>query len=255
MSWAEIESYVRDRDPGLLQDAQGVPEEDLAAIEASTQKPLPKHYRDCMLSIGGSKVPLRPFGRGWSHEFYALVARPPEPEFLEHGFLRIGLNEDSGAIVEQDIYLDLNQDEDGDAPLVDVETFSDYDPDELEYRGLTFVDQMVRRAFRVCEYDARPETVGLIARVDPTTKEDYVSELVAVLDKLDVRPCLPSSPRMVALNGDGRSVLIESRALKPFVFVDIAADAHLDAGRLAEVLLDNVDGLRRRSPPQDFSES
>lgn len=254
MAWSEIEAFIRRKDEALLSGARGVPEEDLVVFESSAGVELPRHYRDCLLRIGGSQTTLRPLGPAWTDQFRALVLRPPEPEFLEHGLLRIGLHEDDGAIVDQDIYMDLNRSNDGDAPLVDVETFAEYDPADLEPRGLTFVDQVVRRAFRLCEYDHRPEDVGLIVRPSPDAKDVAVLELVKLLQKLGLEPCLPSSPRMVVLSGNGKSVLIEARESKPFVFVDVAADTRVQAGRVVEVLLDNVDGLRRRAAPKPLSD-
>lgn len=243
MRWEELESFINAREPELLADAKGVEPEDIAVIEADLS--LPRAYRDFLVRCGADAGKFRPLGLKWDHNFYLLIDDPPDDDFAKHGLLRIGLNEDHSAISPADIYLDVSDEDAEDGMLVEAETDGPYNAEWLRARGSSFLDQVTERAFRSLQLERHEHDVTLMGRHKKSGRLELQGRVREIVQRLDMKEVLASSERLVTVESEGVSGMIEAYENDRFVVVELRGDDRKRLGHLVEVLLDHVPELER----------
>lgn len=116
------------------------------------RRPVPKFAWDLFSELGGKSGGVAPFGHGYSTSISAMV-ETMDVQLLANRFFRVALSLDDFEDVPYDLYLDLDQSDGQDAPLLLIaETWSGDPP---PHRGHSLITESVYNVFKEFELHHR----------------------------------------------------------------------------------------------------
>lgn len=243
MAWVELKALMRARDPGYLSTVKGISREDISLCEKGCGIVLPSLYIDFLRTMGTDTGRFRPFGATQVCNFYALIEQLPAENYPGNRFFKVAFDNDPGAISPYDFFLDLGGSDGHDAPLVWIESCSEYEPGDEKEVGFTLQEWLSSRVFHYFEASLHPHirTVYLSPPTGSGVKQ-CMQQAISLLSQMGLEPALPPMPRVACLRSESLSAKVEHRETTRGIRIGFGADDPTKLRIAIEQLMDGLPG-------------
>ena len=207
MSWDHLVELVRSEAPSLLASVTGVPPLEIAGVEEQYHVRLPEAYRQYLLVMGEDSAGFHLFGPSWNHRFRDVVARIPEDTCPVEKYFKIAYADDAAMISPPDYFLDLTRSDGLDAPILAFEGGEDFNPDDIQQEGFTFLECAYRRLFGHIANSRLPERALMTIPVH--RHAITITALRSVLEATGFAAALEPLARVVCLRRDAVWAMVD----------------------------------------------
>lgn len=245
MAWAELKELMRAFNPGYLSTVKGVSREEVSLCEKGCGIVLPCLYVDFLMTMGAGNGRFAPFGAMQVCNFYALIEHLPAEDYPGQRFFKVAFDNDPGAISPYDFFLDLGGSDGHDAPLVRIESCTEYEPGAEKTTGFTLQEWFNSQFFHYFENSLHPyiRTVYL-SPASASALKQCMQQVLGLLSRMGLEPALPLMPRVVCLRGESLGALVELDETTRGVSVGFGADDPTKLRLAIEQLVDGLPGVR-----------
>lgn len=249
MAWSDIVAFIVEREPEFEANSQGVPEEDIASLEEGLKVRLPSIYRDFLRSCGVAASGWAPFGPCWEHDFYELVEELPSEDYPAQEVFPVAHDADESRISPPDLFVDLRDEPEDDAPLIEFDTSEAYAPAALASRGFTLAEQFTAQVFRAFEASNYAHGRRVVVHcADADARTSALDQVCEVLTHKGFERAMPGTDGISTWMVEGGAALVAGRRTSPIVRVELYSCEDNASGLLAEQLLEHVDGAKLARP-------
>jgi SMI1 / KNR4 family (SUKH-1) len=199
VSWDRLIGFAELEAPSFVASLVGVPLDEIAAIEHQYDVRLPANYKQFLLLMGAESGGFHLFGPNQNQRFRDVVAQLPDESSPVQEYFKIAFAGDDSRVNPPDHFLDLTRSDGIDAPIVMFESGGEFNREEVQEKGFTFLEQTYRRlfAFLAEQRLLQPAMVAV-----PTDEHSFTT-IVSDLANMNFEVVLPSLPRVSCLRRPG----------------------------------------------------
>lgn len=244
MPLSQLLAFLADRAPDVHAGLRGAHPDDIEELAELCPRPLPATYREFLRVMGrasGSFIALpeadaRP-GTLWPH------LRANRPSYPDDRYFKIGRDLGGERDIRSDWFLDLQQGDPDDPPLVTFEDegeLADFDAAQVHVVAPAWTAWLHARAFLAYAVAARAsvQQATFAAGADPARRLARVAELC---ERLGATARLPARPGLHMLERRDLSLLLSLAPDAGALLVHVGADAGLTVQNVLEIVRDDLE--------------